>query len=289
MTERVRLHQCLRLGISLGALTLGPGVCHADDFTEKVLQTFRTLTPEVRAIARSDDELQVTGPKGPLTAYLFNVRKACASDKDHCADEISSFVQRLASVASADPSAGAFVVEKVYAVLRNAGFAKRATEAFKEPNKQLIVLPFVEGIEVLFVVDSEKAVRYVNRDDLVGAGLTEKALLELASRNAAHLPQVKYEPIKGIPGLYFMPAHDGLGTARAFDSALWEKLEAAAGGPVAMAVPTRDWVLFTRADQPEAVATLRTLAGRIAHGEPYPVSGAVLARDGNGWKTLQAK
>ncbi|MBS0449126.1 MAG: DUF1444 family protein [Proteobacteria bacterium] len=231
----VRLRKWLRLGISLCVLGLSVGVSHADELTERVLQTFRGQASELRATAKSDDELQVTGRRGPLTVYLFNVRTACASNKDRCDDEVSSFVQRVVSVASADQSAGAFVVEKVYAVLRNAGFAKRAADTFKEPNKQLVVLPFVESIELLFVVDGDKAVRYVNRDDIASAGLTEKALLDLASRNAARLPQVKYEPIKGMPGLYFMPANDGLGTSRAFDFALWEKLEAVAGGPVAMA------------------------------------------------------
>lgn len=285
----VRVHQWLRLGISLGVLALSAGMCHADGLTEKVLQTFRSQASGLRATAKSDDELQVTGWRGPLTVYLFNVRTVCTSNKDRCDDEVLSFVQRVVSVASADQSADAFVVEKVYAVLRNAGFAKRAAETFKEPNKQLIVLPFVESIELLFVVDGDKAVRYVNRDDIAGAGLTEVALLDLASRNATRLPQVKYEPTKGMPGVYFMPANDGLGTSRAFDFALWEKLEAVAGGPVAIAVPTRDWVLFTRADQPELVAKLRTLAGRIARGEPYPVSDAVLVRDGNSWKPLQAQ
>lgn len=286
---RLAFQLWLRPGMSLMALMLSAGVCHADDLTEKVLQTFRKQASELRVTAKTDDELQVTGRKGPLTVYLFNVRTACASNKDRCDDEVLTFVRHIASVASADQSADAFVGEKLYAVLRNAGFGKRAAETVKEPNKQLVVLPFVDSIEVLFVVDGEKAVRFVNRDDMVGAGLTEKTLLELASRNAARLPQLKYEPIEGMSGLYVMLANDGLGTSRAFDPALWEKLEAKAGGPVAMAVPTRDWVLFTRADQPELVAKLRTLAGRIARGEPYPVSGAVMARDGNGWKALQAQ
>jgi uncharacterized protein YtpQ (UPF0354 family) len=286
MAIRHQMQTHLRPGIALIALALSAGACFADDLTEKVLQTFRSKATQLRVSAKTDDELQVTGQKGPLTVYLFNVRTACMSNKDRCDDEVSSFVERVASIASEDKSAGAFTAEKIYAVLRNIGFAKRAAETFKETSKQLVVLPFVESIEVLFVVDGEKAVRYVNRDDMDTAGLTEKALLDLASRNSARLPQLKYEPIKGTPGLYFMPANDGLGTSRAFDAALWEKLEAAAGGPVAMAVPTRDWVLFTRADQPESVAKLRTLAGRIAKGEPYPVSDAVMIREKGSWKVF---
>jgi uncharacterized protein YtpQ (UPF0354 family) len=287
---KLRTQQSLRPGIALVVLLLNAGICHADDLTEKVLQAFRAQVSELRVTAKTDDELQVTGRKGAHTVYLFNLRTACASRKAGCDEAVSSFVQQVASIASAEQSASAFVAGKVYAVLRDAGFGGRSAEmikAGKEPNKQLVVLPFIESIEVLFVVDGEKAVRYVSRDDMIGAGLTEKGLLDLATRNAARLPELKYQLVKGMDGLYFMPANDGLGTSRAFDLALWKKLEAAIGGPIAMSVPTRDWIIFTRAAQPENVAKMHALAGRIVRGEPYPISDAVLISDGNGWKTLQ--
>jgi uncharacterized protein YtpQ (UPF0354 family) len=285
---RIRFRQWFCFGLPLSALAFGAGACRADELTDKALQAFRTQASELRVTAKSDDELEVTGRGGPLTIYLHNVRIACAANRDRCDDEVSSFVGRAAAIASDGPSAGAFVAERVHAVLRNAAFAKRATGAFKEPDKQLVVLPFVEGIEVLFVIDGEKAVRFVNLGDLAGAGLTDKALLALAASNAARLAPLKHEPVKGVPGLYFMPANDGLGSSRIFDAALWDKLEATVGGAVAVSVPTRDWVLFTRSDQAEQVAKLRVLAGRITRGESYAVSDAVMVRDGKGWKLLQS-
>ena len=277
----------LRPGMTLLVLLLSAGVCHADGLREKVLQAFQSQASELRVIAKTEDELQVTGRNGPLVVYLFNLRAACVSSKGSCEGEVSSFVRRIALLASSGQPADVFVAEKIYAVLRNADFAKHAAETVKEPNKQLVALPFVESIEVLFVVDGKNEVRFVNRGDLVAAGLTERALLDLASHNASRLPQLKYEPINDAPGLYVMRANDGLGTSRAFDVALWEKLEAMAGVSVAMAVPTRDWVIFSRADKPGLVAKLRDLAGRIARGEPYAVSDAVMVRDGKGWKALQ--
>ena len=50
-------------------------------------------------------------------------------------------------------------------------------------------------------------------------------------------------------------------TSRAFDNAQWDKLQAPAGGAVAVAVPTRDWVLFLRADRADMIVALQTLAG----------------------------
>ena len=51
----VRARQGLRLGISLGVSTLSAGMCHADELTEKVLQTFREK-PGCRRVAGSTAE-----------------------------------------------------------------------------------------------------------------------------------------------------------------------------------------------------------------------------------------
>lgn len=277
----------LRLAVILMGLLLNSGACLADDLKERVLKAFQDQASQLPVIAKTEDELQVTGRNGALTVYLFNIRMACVSNKDRCDEEIASFVRRITSLASADQTADAFVAEKIYAVLRNVDFAKRAAETIKEPNKQLVALPFIEGVEVLFVVDGENAVRFVNRSDLVATGLTERALFDLATRNVLRLPPLTYEPINEVPGLYSMLANDGLGTSRVFDVALWERLETMAGGSVAMAVPTRDWVFFCRADRPELVAKLRDLVARVVSGEPYAISDAVMVRGGKGWKVFQ--
>jgi uncharacterized protein YtpQ (UPF0354 family) len=296
----------LTLCVSLGILSLNARVCQADEFTEKVLHKFRSQAPQLRAIAKSDDELQVTGRAGPLTVYLFSIRRACASNKNPCDAEVSSFVQGVVSVAASDQLASAFILEKFYPVLRKAGFAKQAVATVElsghlanqapmlaEQVKPLVVLPFVEGIEVVFFgVDGQH--RYVKLDEMAAAGLTDKALLDLASRNVVRLPQMKYASIPDMPGLFVFPEADFLASARVFDPAFWKKLEAVAGGPVAIAVPTLTLILFTRADQPEQVAKLQTLARealRNSVGEVYhfPLSAAVIARDGNSLKLLTAQ
>jgi uncharacterized protein YtpQ (UPF0354 family) len=270
----MRLASGWALGLIVFLLTAG--TCRADALIDKVLQAVRAQAPELHVTAKPDDELVITGGKSPLTLYLSNIRTACAARPEHCDEEVASFVRRATSVNSTEST---FVPEKVYPVLRSAGFGKRTSEAFTDADKRLVALPFIDAIEVLFVIDGDKAMRYVGYGEMVGGGLTESVLLELASRNAARLPQLRYEALKGVPGVYFMPANDGLGTSRAFDSALWDKVEATAGGPVAVAMPTRDWVLFARADQPEPLGQLRKVAGRNVRGRGLP---SFRRRDGEG-------
>lgn len=249
----VHVYKLLALGISLGILSLTAGGCQADALANKVLQTFHSQAPELRATTKSDDELQVTSQRGPLTVYLFNARMGCASNKNHCDDEVSSFVQRVVSfvqsvkpIGASDLSVRPVGMEKVYPVLVKAGFAKAASKTeilsvypengaaeIVEEIQPLVVLPFVDSIELVFLVGDGGRIRYVSRDQMVAAGLTEKALLDLTSRNPVRLPPVKYGLFGSIPGLYSFPPDFSeeaiLATSRVFDSALWDKLEAAAG------------------------------------------------------------
>jgi len=72
-------------------------------------------------------------------------------------------------------------------------------------------------------------------------------------------------------------------TSRLFDSKFWDALETKAGGPAAVALPTRDWLLAARLDDPEATARLRTVAARIVAGEPTAVTSALVRRNGQSW------
>jgi len=178
-----------------------------------------------------------------------------------------------------------FTPEKVFLVLRSAGFGKRAGQQFaNDEKKQPVVRPFVEGIEILYVLDTPKAFRFINRSDLETAGLNLERLHEIASRNAANLKPLKYGPAPNQPDIFFMPAGDGLGTARVFDGALWDRIEKEVGGPVVICAPTRDWVLFVKQENRDGIERLRGLANRIVRGEAYPVSPVVFHRQNGVWQ-----
>jgi hypothetical protein len=69
---------------------------------------------------------------------------------------------------------------------------------------------------------------------------------------------------------------------------VWDDLEKALGGAVAVAVPARDELYAGRADDPEVIAALRK---RIEDDEldPYQVSGDVFVRKGGMWEILGQK
>jgi uncharacterized protein YtpQ (UPF0354 family) len=168
--------------------------------------------------------------------------------------------------------------------LRSAGFAKRAGQLAKDEKKQPIVRPFVEGIEILYVLDTPDAFRFIIQNDLETVGLNVERLHEIASRNAANLKPLKYGPAPNQPDIFFMPAGDGLGTARVFDSGLWDRIEKEMDGPVVVCAPTRDWILFVKQANRDGIKRLRGLAHQVVRGEPYPVSPVVFHRQNGVWQ-----
>jgi uncharacterized protein YtpQ (UPF0354 family) len=67
--------------------------------------------------------------------------------------------------------------------------------------------------------------------------------------------------------------------------ALWDDVEAVAG-PVAVAIPARDLIVFAPLSQPKRIAALREIAAECAGTAAYPISDALLVRKGDAWTTL---
>ncbi len=149
-----------------------------------------------------------------------------------------------------------------------------------------MVLPLTRNIEVLFAQDSANAIRFVTRGEMAAANLTESTLFALARRNCAQLPAPEIIAVDGLPDTVLIGAEIALNSAYLFDSALLAQIEKRLGGPLAMAVPTRDWVLLTRADKPERVAALRATVKVAAAREPYPVSDELMTWSGSAWQLL---
>ena len=271
---------------STSILCLGCGqFALADNFTERVVGAFQKAASDLKLTVKEHNEIQIQTPTAPLTLYLDNIRASCTSNPGNCDTELESFVNRIASIARSSEEVRTLTSEKIFVVLRSAGFGKRAGQQFaNEEKKQLVVRPFVEGIELIYVLDTPKAFRFINHSDLETAGLSIERLHEIASRNAATLKPLKYGPTPNQPDIFFMPAGDGLGTSRVLNSALWDRIEKEVGGPVVVCAPTRDWLMFVKRDNRDAIERLRVLANRIVHGEPYPVSPVVFHRQNGVWQ-----
>jgi len=266
-------------------LQVTASTARADELLDRVVASFRQQAPEIKVDIKNLNELQIGGVSGLFAVYLDNVRSACVSKPAACEGEVTNFVAGVLDVAKSHAEIGVISPDKVYIVLRQAGFGQNAGKQWAgDAKKQLITRPFVEGLEQIYVLDTPRAYRFVNQGDLDLAGLSLESLHEAALRNVSKLEPLKYDKSPGMPDIFFMPAGDGLGTARIFDAPLWDRIEKDLGSGVVVCVPTRDWILFVKDDNLEAPEKMKMLAGRIVKGEPYAVSSVMFRRKNSSWQ-----
>jgi uncharacterized protein YtpQ (UPF0354 family) len=265
------------------ALSLHAVPASADPLTDRVVAAFNHEDPKLQATIKSDDEIHLTAPIGPITVFLDRVRGECLKRPEDCDAAIKHWVSSITATA-ASPGIGKFEPENVYPVVRpvNSLQAMQTTTGANTAGT-FVSRPYITGAVLLYAIDTPRAVRFVNANDLEHSGLTVDALDKIALSHVARLAPLKIEPMRGAPGLWAALAKDGYGTSRLFDSKFWDTLETQAGGPVAVALPTRDWLLAARLDDPPAIARLRGVAARIAAGEPTGVTSALVRRSGQSW------
>jgi len=256
---------------------------HADSLTERVAAAFSHEDPKLQPTIKSDDEIHLTTRMGPVTVFLDRVRAECQRRPENCDVSIKGLVSSTATIA-ASSDAAEFNAENIYPVVRPVGTLQAMQATVSGDVKRVFISrPYISGAVLLYAIDSPRALRFVNSSDLEHSGLTLDALDKIAVSHVPRLGPLKFEQMREMPGLWAGIAHDGYGTSRLFDPKLWEALEAQAGGPVAVALPTRDWLLAARLDDAQAIARLRTIAARIVAGETTAVTAALVRRDGESW------
>lgn len=272
---------------SLLVFALVPGEVRAESLEEKVRAAFAEHAPALQARIEGRDELRLGVGEGEWAVYLDNLRTSCETRPSDCDSAIDNFVRRIATTTREGDTAR-LPKDKVFPVLRNEGQLRSMQQlAENKPGQELAGQAIVPGIALLYVVDLPDSFRFVLKRDLEDSGLSPEQLHEAAAANVATLEGLAVERLEGTRNLFAVIAHDGLGSSRLFDKGFWTELEREAGGPVAVAAPTRDWILAARLDDRPALAELRALAGRIVDGEPYAVSATLFRRDGASWREVQ--
>lgn len=272
---------------SFFALGLFSGEVQAETLEERVRAAFAEHAPALQARIEGRDQLRLGVGDGEWAVYLDNLRISCETRPADCDSAIDNFVRRIATTTREGDTAR-LPKDKVFPVLRNESqLLSMQKLAESKPGQELAGQAIVPGIALLYVVDLPDSFRFVLRRDLDDSGLSPEQLHDFAAANAAKLEGLAVERLEGTRGLFAVIAYDGLGSSRLFNDSLWNELERQAGGPVAVAAPTRDWILAARLDDRPALAELRDLAGRIVDGEPYAVSATLFRRDGEAWREVR--
>jgi len=257
----------------------------AEPVTDRVRAAIAAASPESHTELRSDGGIEVTGPNGKMTMYTDNVQTVCDQHPDQCDDTIKRFVSALTSVT--ESLSFVLTESNVFPVIRSGAMLKNLSElVHQEPGKTPISRPFTSDSVVLYAIDSPKAIRFAAGKDLERQGLSEERLQAIAVGNIKRLEPMNITVLPNSNGLVAAITRDSYATSRLFDLTFVQELERAVGGPVVVAVPTRDWIVAANAGDAAAVAKLKDLAARVFRGEAYAVTPKLVKWDGKTWQEV---
>ena len=141
---------------------------------------------------------------------------------------------------------------------------------------------------VLYVVDQGDHFQFVQNRDLRGAKLSVEELHEVGIENLARIAAEKLTVYDH--GGYFAVILDGHFEASLIllDDLWGETFAGLVQGDYAVAIPARDILAFSGIANPEGVAHLKGMIGRLASSPDHPVSDLIYVRRGGEWRPLAA-
>lgn len=135
-------------------------------------------------------------------------------------------------------------------------------------------LPMAGDLMLVFVADSEQAMRYLTRYDMHFLGLEgESALFDLARRNLADYAATRTAINPVAAGLYRVQLDNVYDASLAFFiEPLREQFPYPLGTRQVFALPARNVFLLCDADDAEAIAAMRATVAQVMEDTPHTIS-----------------
>lgn len=250
-------------------------------FTAYVADKMRQELGSVPVAVKSPLTLLV----GELQGNLDRIFSFCKSNEQRCASEVERYVKGVAQVAKErnaplDKSA-------VRLVIRSSEYVKRAQASLGSDGPSLQAKRFVEGLDVVPVLDTPRAVRPLDNRDLKALNLSQDELLDLGRSNVETnlkpLSEVAKPASSGQIGRVSGSVYD---TSRVLLLPQWTKLAEAQGGTLLVSLPATDVLLYVSESTPAAIEAIRTFGHNVMSRAPNPLSATLLRWTPTGWEVV---
>jgi hypothetical protein len=251
-------------------------------FTDYVAAELRKQIGEANVVVKAPLTLGVR----ELQANLDRIFAFCRGNADGCSREIDTYVKGAAEAyraQSAPPTK-----EAVRLVVRTAEYvqAARSGPVGSKP-LQIQAWPFVEGLNILPVIDNSRTIRMLGENDNTKLGLTADEVYELGVANLR-------KELKPLMEVAKVAAHGQIGQliGNAFNPSRmilldsWAPLAQAQGGVLIVAIPATDAVFYVSEDTRTAIDALRTLTKEILGRAPNRLSGNLYRWRAGGWELV---
>ncbi|MGY8704362.1 hypothetical protein RAD16_01290 [Bradyrhizobium sp. 18BD] len=287
MHFRSRLCRWLIAAMMAGDLA-GAGVARAQQIPADEPAFTAFVAERIRAEIR-DTPVAIKGPLtlsiGPLQANLDRIYAFCKANASACSKEIGTYVSGIKATTSSrnDPPTKA----ALRVVVRSADSMRQALREV-DARGPALMRPLAEGLVIVPVLDSPRAVRVFNDKDRAALGLTSDQVFDIAIANLRSSVKPLTTVAKPVPsGQFGTVTGDYYQTSRLALIDSWAPLAQAQSGVLIVAAPSPDLVVYASEDSSAALDALRTLAKNLIARAPKPLSGSLLRWTPKGWQLVR--
>jgi hypothetical protein len=226
---------------------------------------------------------------GSSTVSLDNPFRDCHGEIEGCGAaerQLRAMAQTGSGEDGGDPAT-------LRPILKDARWMAGVEEAGKDapPDKQagnrLVTTPFVADLVIAYAFDTPDAMRMMSERDRQKIGLERAAVDALARKNLdAALPGALPDD-EIAPRIHQIHAGDSYEASRILLDDRWKAAARAVKGDLLVAVPSRDYLLYTGSREGDAVLSrFRTLVREYESTRGHPVSVTILRRAASGWRAF---
>ncbi len=250
-------------------------------FTEYVAEKMRLEIAGSPTIVKSPLTLSIGG----LQANLDRIHFFCKSNIQNCNNEINVYIKGVADVLKNKTTP--LNKNDIRLVVRTTAYIKNAQTALGADGPKVQSKPFVEGLVIVPVLDTPRAVRPLTNLDLTALKLSQDEAHELGLKNL----QSNLKPLPQVPKPA-KPSEIAHISGNAFDSSRvllhsqWASLAKDQGGTLIVALPATDVLLYISESTPTAIEALRLFSRGVISTAPNQLTTIILKYTSAGWEVL---
>lgn len=279
----------LRLALQLAVLTLLAGATPADDtahqlaLTERVAGVLREKGVEGRIEIRAPLQIRIVPEQGESqTLHLDNLYRGLEGGETEQSEQIEAFLAPILAPAPSDLSPG--LLANVLPVVREKAFVDEMRRSAK-PDDPILAHKLIDDLWVLYVLDLPDQMRFLTLSGAVELGSSDAGVRARAKQNL-HLRLAEVS-VRAEGPFYTVHLDDNYESSLLVDDDFWSQIEIQVSGVLVVAVPNRNVLLFTTADDTLAVASLRKTAEKLSTDYSYPITSQLLQRKAGRWSRLE--
>ncbi len=262
-----------------------------EKFTGFFVACLKQLRPELKVEVVDDLELRFSLPgddRKPHQAFLENAYTVYQNDPGSRDEIIDQFIagQMETLDKSVDDSINP---DRIIPVVKDRRWLEEISVSLKADSDFPIPLhdDYNSELQIIYAEDSEHNIRYLNADNLDALPCEREKLQEFSTSNLKDLLSDGIE-VMGGDGIYMVTAGGSYETSLLLIDELWEEngpLELS-GAPV-VAIPTRDLLLVTGANDAGGIARIREIAAEMIQENAYTLTPVLFVRSGKSFEVFE--